>query len=335
MSVTAFAQALPPDPAAWRALVRTAVPVVLGFLAVYLLLPRPAVLPRGPGRLAGAVALILGGWLLVWWRVWDVERLLFYAFSALALFGGGMLLTQANPVHAALAFALVILSSCGLFLLQAAPFLMAATLIVYAGAILVTFLFVIMLAQQAGQSDADRRSREPHLSVLAGAALLFLLLVVIGQTYDARPLDALVRRAEAARAQPTPGAMLDALGDDRAFFAHLEREADRSGSPEADTLAADVADVRGSWGVWKGAGDADAMRAALTRLAAEGRAVADTWARPGRPGPTPALPAENVASLGGNLFTEYLVAVELAGALLLVATVGAIAIAGRRREGVR
>ena len=41
-------------------------------------------------------------------------------------------------------------STCGLFLLQAAPFLMAATIIIYAGAIVVTFLFVIMLAQQEG-----------------------------------------------------------------------------------------------------------------------------------------------------------------------------------------
>ena len=57
-------------------------------------------------------------------------------------------------------FALVVLSSCGLFLLQAAPFLMAATIIVYAGAIVVTFLFVIMLAHQEGPSDADYRSRE-------------------------------------------------------------------------------------------------------------------------------------------------------------------------------
>jgi len=49
----------------------------------------------------------------------------------------------------------------------------------------------------------------------------------------------------------------------------------------------------------------------------------------------PALPAENVSALGRTLFTDYLLPVELAGTLLLVATVGAIAIAGRRGEGLR
>jgi len=44
----------------------------------------------------------------------------------------------------------------------------------------------------------------------------------------------------------------------------------------------------------------------------------------------PQMPAENVAGLGRSLFTDYLLAVELAGTLLLVATVGAIAIAMRR-----
>ena len=52
-------------------------------------------------------------------------------------------------------------------------------------------------------------------------------------------------------------------------------------------------------------------------------------------GGRPALPAENAAYLGRSLFTDYLLAVELAGTLLLVATIGAIAIAGRRAEGLR
>jgi hypothetical protein len=47
------------------------------------------------------------------------------------------------------------------------------------------------------------------------------------------------------------------------------------------------------------------------------------------------LPAANVASLGQTLFSDYLIAVELAGVLLLVATIGAIAIAGRRSEELR
>lgn len=44
------------------------------------------------------------------------------------------------------------------------------------------------------------------------------------------------------------------------------------------------------------------------------------------------LPARNVENLGVVIYSEYLLAVEMAGTLLLVATVGAVAIAGRRRE---
>jgi NADH:ubiquinone oxidoreductase subunit 6 (subunit J) len=44
------------------------------------------------------------------------------------------------------------------------------------------------------------------------------------------------------------------------------------------------------------------------------------------------LPAANVSAIGRTLFADHLLAVELAGTLLLIATVGAIAIAGTRRE---
>ncbi len=82
---------------------------------------------------------------------------------------------------------------CGLFLLQAAPFLMVGTTIIYAGAIIVTFLFVLMLAQQEGYSDADQRSREPLLVSLTGFVLLGALLYVLQQTYGTRDLDRLMQ----------------------------------------------------------------------------------------------------------------------------------------------
>src|SRR5207249_7138065 len=129
------------------------------------------------GGAAGGLAVVLAGWLLIRADVAPAEKVLFYAFVGIAVVAGGLLVTQSNPAYGALAFALVVLSTCGLFLLQAAPFLMASTVIIYAGAIIVTFLFVIMLAQQAGLSDADQRSREPLLATVAGFVLLGALLV--------------------------------------------------------------------------------------------------------------------------------------------------------------
>ncbi len=67
--------------------------------------------------------------------------------------------TSRNPVYSALWFASVVLSTSGLFLLADAPFLAAGTIIVYAGAIIVTFLFVIMLAQMEGKAHYDRAAR--------------------------------------------------------------------------------------------------------------------------------------------------------------------------------
>ena len=154
-------------------------PLLAGAAAIYLLLPRPRAFPALWGALLGGLALVLAGWLVVGFNVLTPESFLFYAFSAAAVGFGALLVTQRNPARAALSFALVVLSTCGLFLLLAAPFLMAATIIIYAGAIIVTFLFVLMLAQQEGPSDADARSREPLLATIVGFVLLGALLYVL------------------------------------------------------------------------------------------------------------------------------------------------------------
>src|SRR5947209_13941447 len=134
------------------------------------------------------------------------------------------MITFRNPVHSALAFAMVVLSTCGLFLLQAAPFLMAATIIIYAGAIVVTFLFVIMLAQQAGLSSADQRSHEPFLATVAGFILLGSLVCVLHKSYTG--LDDYVGRAERAAQASTVSEWQAVLGKDDRFFTEF-REAVR------------------------------------------------------------------------------------------------------------
>jgi NADH-quinone oxidoreductase subunit J len=241
----------------WRMLI----PVAFGFLAIYLLLPRPRPLPPQFGYLAAAMALFLlaARWLRT--GAVDVETLLFCAFSLIAVLSAGCLVTLKNPVYAALSFALVVLSTCGLFLLQAAPFLMAATIIVYAGAIIVTFIFVIMLAQQEGPSDADSRSREPFLAAVTGFLLLTALMGALHVPPDSETIDPFARfRWGVSEFSRVQGATLDKVAD---------------------------------------------------------------------------LPAGNVAYLGRALFTDYLLAVEVGGTLLLTATIGTILIAGRRPEGKR
>jgi len=58
---------------------------------------------------------------------------------------------------------------------------MAATVIIYAGAIVVTFLFVLMLSAAGGASDENDRSREPLLGSLAGFAFTGLVLFALNR----------------------------------------------------------------------------------------------------------------------------------------------------------
>jgi len=162
---------------------------LLGCASIYLLLPRPRPYPTLAGASLGTLTLVLAGILLVRAGSVTVEMVLFYLFSAIAIAAGTILVTQHNPARAALSFTLVILCTCGLFLLLAAPFLMAATIIIYAGAIVVTFLFVLMLAQQAGLSDADLRSREPLFAAIAGFLFLGAMLYVLDSAYSPREYE--------------------------------------------------------------------------------------------------------------------------------------------------
>jgi NADH-quinone oxidoreductase subunit J len=273
----------------------------------------------------------------------------------LAVVAGALLVTQENPARAALSFALVVLSTCGLFLLLAAPFLMAATIIVYAGAIIVTFLFVIMLAQQHGHSDADARSREPALATVTGCLLLGVLLYVIRLGHDGSKFDALLAEVALAKSEESGKGVRDRIeagGKDRSLFKQGE---DLLGQLGFSTLEQNASQL--DLEEWQpvAAGDPDRIDVAkvrdmLSRLEATLLAGKDRLGvapRPGQRGTDPAevrrdektrvphLPAENAAHLGKSLFTDFLLPVELGGMLLLVATVGAIAIAQRREPGER
>src|SRR5690606_22724618 len=114
--------------------------------------------------------------------------------------------TFRSPVYCAIWFALTLLFTAGLFLFQGAQFLGLATVVVYAGAILVTFLFVLMLAQPEGHAYYDRISWEGMLSATAGAVLVGILTMTFTRTFnpavDAEVLDAIVSYQPADDAAP-------------------------------------------------------------------------------------------------------------------------------------
>jgi NADH-quinone oxidoreductase subunit J len=107
---------------------------------------------------------------------------LFYALGAVAVIAALGVVTMKNPVKCALSLALSFLALAGIYLLSGAEFIAAIQVIVYAGAVMVLFLFVIMLLNLGQELKAAVRS--PFL-VGGGIALgvLFLLegLVLLGR----------------------------------------------------------------------------------------------------------------------------------------------------------
>src|SRR5215510_14180791 len=145
---------------------------------VWWLMPRTMRLPKIIGLL---LAIVGADWLVYQLNEsgLSAQRTLFAAFATAAILSAILMITNRNPVYSALWFALATLAVCELFLLQSAPLLAAATVIVYAGAIVVTFVFVIMLAQQSGATVYDQRSRQPLFATLFAILLLGALLAML------------------------------------------------------------------------------------------------------------------------------------------------------------
>jgi len=145
-------------------------------------------LPRGPeSRGARRLGLLLGGLALAGFvatgrRLGGIgEEAVFLIVSLVAVFSGAATIVTRSPVYSAIWFALSLAGVAGLLLVLGAQFLGVATIVVYAGAILVMFLFVLMLAQPSGLASYDRVSNEPLLAAVAGAVLLGLLTLSIGR----------------------------------------------------------------------------------------------------------------------------------------------------------
>src|SRR6202035_5760297 len=106
----------------------------------------------------------------------------FYFLSALTLLSGVLVITRKNPVHSALALILTLLALAGLYLMLYAPFVAGVQIILYAGGIMVLFLFVIMLVNLEHAEKEDQFNHQWIAGILAAAALsgLFLATYVKG-----------------------------------------------------------------------------------------------------------------------------------------------------------
>ena len=183
----------------------------LGATGLVLLLPRARRLHGVLRVLGGVLALSALGllWLSQAPRVLEAASGLddgawpfYYIFSAIGLAAAVRVITHTKPVYSALYFVLVVVASSGLFLTLNAEFMAAAMVVIYGGAILVTYMFVIMLAtQSAGEINAggaaderdpdeadtplyERAAREPVWAAVAGFVLLAVLLSLAFQPVE-------------------------------------------------------------------------------------------------------------------------------------------------------
>jgi len=107
----------------------------------------------------------------------------FYLLAGLTLLSGVLVITRKNPVHSALALIFGLLSQAGLYLMLYAPFVAGVQIILYAGGIMVLFLFVIMLVNLDRAKKEEQFNQQWLVGLIAAIALgaLFTGVYLKGQ----------------------------------------------------------------------------------------------------------------------------------------------------------
>jgi NADH-quinone oxidoreductase subunit J len=161
--------------------------LVIAALGLWLALPRR----MRYGKLLGGVLGLLVGLPLIasdWPLLPTIsDEVVFWLLSGVAIVAAVATITSHSPVYSAIWFALSLLGTAGIFFFNGAQFLGVATVVVYAGAIVVTFLFVLMLAQPEGHASYDRIGWgwfSKAASVVVAAAIVGTLTFLLGGLKD-------------------------------------------------------------------------------------------------------------------------------------------------------
>ncbi len=113
-----------------------------------------------------------------------METPLFYMFAAIALLAAINVLAQRRVFYSALSLIVCLTALSGIYLLLDSPFIAAVQVIVYAGAIMVLFLFVIMLLDPfSADALRDKRKYLGYVAAIAGT-LVFVMLVPLLDAYN-------------------------------------------------------------------------------------------------------------------------------------------------------
>jgi NADH-quinone oxidoreductase subunit J len=104
-----------------------------------------------------------------------MDAILFYVFAAIAVLSALVVIGQRNPIHSAFALIVTLCSMSMIFGLLGSPFIAALQVIVYAGAIMVLFLFVLMLLNVKSEEDSPAKGGRTLRGVALGLVTLLVL----------------------------------------------------------------------------------------------------------------------------------------------------------------
>lgn len=132
--------------------------------------------------------------------------LVFFVLAALAVIGAVSLILQKHPIHSALSLIVVMVALAGLYLLMGAEFVAAVQIIVYGGAIMVLFVFVIMLLN----AGAEERTSLSKMAGPPGLLLVAALAAFVAAT--------IARSGASAQAAAQTGALSSTKGISEMIF---------------------------------------------------------------------------------------------------------------------
>jgi NADH-quinone oxidoreductase subunit J len=110
-----------------------------------------------------------------------VTQILFWFLSAMAIGSAVMVITAKNPVHSVLYLIVTFFAISGHYILMNAQFLAVVNIIVYAGAIMVLFLFVVMLMNLNANSEPVKNRTMQFAGIIAGGCLFLVLTAAINK----------------------------------------------------------------------------------------------------------------------------------------------------------
>jgi NADH-quinone oxidoreductase subunit J len=276
--------------------------LALGAVGVAIALPRRGVSWQVLGAILGATAI---GAILLTMALktpGQIPNLYFYVFALVAVGGALRVITHPKPVYSALYFILTVIATAGLFLILSAEFMAFALIIVYAGAILITYLFVIMLATQAPTEDDaevlteyDTTAREPIMATLSGFVLIAALTTLMLRGVPSLEKPAPVTQQLVER---MPGKVERFLRNEKLL------------QPGEKVAIVD------------GVAQINATSKQITLAGADGKTRTIAWPE--------GLSMDNPERIGWSLLADHPGTIEIAGVILLMAMLGAVVLSRKQ-----